>query len=202
VIGTTALWIAVGALSTLMIVLSAGMFLLLAMGRLNLDLGWGRSVHELGPITTRIAAPRDLVFELISAPYMGRASGGSEIEVIAGGDELVVAAHHTKVHFYTARTIEVIELEAPARIGFRHLTGPVPHAVEEFVLHEVGGDTELRYSGEVGIDFFFLGRIAARHWVRPQWERAVRTHLEQIEQRAEERAARRRARGAVPNRER
>jgi hypothetical protein len=194
VIATTALWITVGALGTLMIVLSAGMFLLLAMGRLHLDLGWGRSVHELGPITTRIAAPRDLVFELISAPYLGRASGGSEIEVIAGGDEVVVAAHHTKVHFYTARTIEVIELEAPARVGFRHLTGPVPHAVEEFVLQEVDGDTQVRYSGEVGIDFFLLGRIAGRHWVRPQWERAVRTHLEDIKQRSEPRAARRRSR--------
>lgn len=193
-IATTGLWITVGALGTLVIVLLAGMFLLLAMGRLHLDLGWGRSVHELGPITTRIAAPRDLVFELISAPYLGRASGGSEIEVIAGGDEVVVAAHHTKVHFYTARTIEVIELDTPARIGFRHITGPVPHAVEEFVLQEVDGDTELRYSGELGIDFFLLGRIAARLWVRPQWERAVRTHLEEVEQRSEQRAARRRAR--------
>lgn len=193
-IATTALWIAVGALGTLMIVFTAGMFLLLAMGRLHLDLGWGRSFHQLGPITTRIAAPRELVFELISAPYLGRASGGSGIEVIAGGDEVVVAAHHTKVHFYTARTIEAIELEAPDRVGFRHLTGPVPHAVEQFVLQEVDGDTELRYSGEVGIDFFLLGRVAARHWVRPQWERTVRTHLGDIKQRSEQRAARRRSR--------
>jgi hypothetical protein len=27
------------------------------------------------------------------------------------------------------------------------------------------------------IDFFVFGRIAARDWVRSQWERAVREHL-------------------------
>lgn len=190
----TGLWITVGVLGALLIVLIAGSFLLLAMGRLHLDLGWGRSVHELGPIEVRIAAPRELVFEVISAPYLGRASGGSGIDVIAGGNGLVVAAHHTKVHFYTARTVEVIDLDPPARVGFRHLTGPVPHAVEQFTLEQVNGETDLRYGGEIGIDFFVLGRIAGRRWVRPQWERAVRAHLDDLKQRAEVRAGRPRAR--------
>jgi Polyketide cyclase / dehydrase and lipid transport len=190
----TGLWITVGALAALLIVLLAVMFLLLAMGRLHLDLGWGRSVHELGPITIRIAAPPELVFEVISAPYLGRAPRGSGIEVLAGDDALVVAAHHTKVHFYTARTVEVVAFEPPTSVGFRHLTGPVPHAVEEFALDEVEGATELRYGGEIGIDFFLLGRIAGRHWVRPQWERAVREHLDEVKERAEQRSARRRAR--------
>jgi hypothetical protein len=194
VIATAAPWIAAGVLGALLVALIAGAFLALAMGRLHLDLGWGRSFHELGPITLTIAAPRELVFEILSAPYLGRASGGSEIEVLASDEALVVAAHHTKVHFYTARTVEVVELDPPAGMGFHHLTGPVPHAVERFALEEAGGDTELRYGGEVGIDFFFLGRIAGRYWVRSQWERAVREHLEDLKERAEARAARRRAR--------
>jgi hypothetical protein len=184
----TALWIAVGVLGALLIAGMAATFLLLAMGRLHLDLGWGRSTHELGPIEIRIDAPRDLVFEMISAPYLGRTPGHSGIEVLARGADLAVALHHTKVHFYEARTVEVINFEIPNRVGFRHLTGPVPHAIEEFTLEEVGGETELRYDGEVGIDFFFLGRLAGRHWVRPQWERAVRKHLEDLKQRAEQRA--------------
>jgi hypothetical protein len=184
----TALWIAVGALGGLLIAGMAGMFLLLATGRLHLDLGWGRSIHELGPIKIRIDAPRDLVFELISAPYLGRTPGHSGIEVLARGTDLAVAVHYTRVHFYEARTVEVIEFEAPTRVGFRHLAGPVPHATEEFVLEEVDGDTELRYGGEVGIDFAFLGRLAGRHWVRPQWERAVREHLEDLKRRAEQRS--------------
>jgi hypothetical protein len=190
----TGLWITVGVLGALLIALVAGMFLLLAMGRLHLDLGWGRSLHELGPVTIRIAAPRELVFEIISAPYLGRTPGGSGIKVVARGDTIAVAAHHTKVHFYTARTVEVVEFEPPTRVGFRHLTGPVPHAVEQFALAELEGATELRYDGELGIDFFVLGRIAARHWVRPQWERAVREHLDDLRERAEQRATRLRPR--------
>lgn len=54
---------------------AAGMLLLLAMGRLCLDLDWGRSVHQLGPITIRVAAPREQVFGLMRAPYVGRIAG-------------------------------------------------------------------------------------------------------------------------------
>jgi hypothetical protein len=190
----TALWIAVGVLGVAMIALVAGAFMLLAMGRLHLDLGWGRSLHELGPVSLRIAAPRALVFEIVAAPYLGRTPGGSGIEVLARDEALVVAAHHTKVHFYTARTVEAIEFEPPARVGFRHLTGPVPYAVEQFVFEPVEGETELRYTGELGIDYFVLGKIAARYWVRPQWEHTVREHLEDIKERAELRAGRQRSR--------
>jgi hypothetical protein len=190
----TGLWIALGVLAVLLVVISAGSFLLLAMGRLHLDLGWGRSNHALGPIELAIAAPRELVFEVISAPYAGRASGGAEIDVLARRDGLAVATHYTKVHFYTARTVELVELDAPARIGFRHLTGPVPRAIEQFELEDADGRTNLRYRGEIGIDFFFLGRIAAHYWVRPQWERAVREHLDDVKERAEQRAKRRLAR--------
>jgi hypothetical protein len=189
-VATTALWISLGLLAALLIGLLAGAFLLLAMGRLHLDLGWGRSIHPLGPITIGIDAPRELVFEIVAAPYLGRANAAG-IDVLARDRRLVVAAHHTKVHFYTARTVEVIEVDPPARIGFRHLTGPVPHAVEEFMLTGDGDHSELRYTGEIGIDYFVLGRIAGRRWVRPQWERAVRAHLDDVKARAERRSARR-----------
>jgi hypothetical protein len=193
-VAATGLWIAVGVLGALLIVWATGAFLLLAMGRLTLDLGWGRSVHPLGPITFEIEAPRELVFEIISAPYVGRGPSDSGIDVLARSDGLVVAAHHTKVHFYTARTVEIVEFEPPRRVGFRHLAGPVPYAVEQFEFDESGGGTELRYTGEVGVDFFVLGRLAARHWVRPQWERAVREHLEDVKGSAEQRAAAHQAR--------
>ena len=178
------LWIAIGLAAFWLVAMAAG-FLLLAMGRLHLDLGWGRSLHELGPIEIRIAAPRERVFEMISEPYLRHNPKDSGIEVLARGEDLVVAAHHTKVHFYTAITVEAVEFESPGRIGFTHIRGPVPHAVEEFVLEEANGVTELRYGGELGIDFFLLGRIAGRRWAAPQWERAVREHLEELKQRAE-----------------
>jgi hypothetical protein len=178
-------WIAAIALGVVLFGLGAALFLLLAMGRLHLDVGWGRSLHELGPIEVRIEASRDLVFELISAPYLGGPPGDSGVHVLATSDDLVVAAHETKVHFYTARTVEAVQFQRPERVDFKLLTGPVPHAVEYFALEETGGATDLRYGGEVGIDFFFLGRLAGRYWVRGQWERAVREHLEEIKERAE-----------------
>jgi hypothetical protein len=192
----TALWIAVGALVVLLFALLAGAFLALATGRLHLDLGWGRSLHRLGPLQVRIEAPRELVYEILSAPYLGRARNDS-IDVLARGESLVVASHLTKVHFYEARTVEAIELEPPVRMGFRHLTGPVPYAVEQFRLEHHDDETELHYDGELGIDFFLLGRIAGRRWVVPQWHRAVSEHLAAVKGQAEQRAQRQRARKAA-----
>ena len=136
------------------------------MGRLHLDLGWGRSLHPLGPIRVRIEAPRELVYEILSAPYVGRARSES-IDVVARSESLVVASHLTRVHFYKVRAVEAIDLAPPERMGFTHLTGPVPYAVEEFRLEQEGDGTELHYDGELAIDFFLLGRIAARRWVIP-----------------------------------
>lgn len=187
-IAGTVAWVTAGVVVAVLLALVAGLFMLLAMGRLHLDLGWGRSLHELGPIQVRIAAPRKLVFEIVSAPYLGRSSGASGVEVLARGADLVVAAHYTRVHFYTARTVEAVEFGPPGKVRFTHLTGPVPHAVEEFALEQVDGATELRYRGEIGIDFFLLGRIAGRYWVRPQWERVVREHLDEVRRIAEQRA--------------
>jgi hypothetical protein len=192
----TGLWIAAGLLAVLLVALVAGAFLALAMGRLHLDLGWGRSLHRLGPLRVRIQAPRELVYEIISAPYLGRARNDS-IEVLARGESLVVASHLTKIHFYLARTVEAIELEPPARIGFRHLTGPVPYAIEQFRLEQERGETELHYDGQLGIDFFVLGRIAGRRWVVPQWHRAVAEHLDSVKALAEQRARRARARDSA-----
>ena len=185
----TYLWIAVGVLAALIVTFSAALFLALAMGRLHLDLGLGRSLHQLGPINATIRAPREIVFEMIAAPYLGRSSAPG-IEVLARSEDLVVARHHTKVHLYTAQTTEAIDFTPPTRVGFRHLSGPVPHALEEFALEETEAGTELRYSGEIGIDFFILGRMAGRYWVRPQWERVVSDHIEDLKERAEARAAR------------
>jgi hypothetical protein len=168
-------------------------FLLFFMTRgwLTLDLGWGRTLRPVGPIVSRIEASRELVFEQISAPYLGRTPSGlrGKIEVLDRGDRLVVAAHRTKLRWFESVTVEAIVLDPPGRIGFRHLRGPVPHAVEEFLLREEAGGTVLEYRGELGIDFWVLGRLAGRLWVVPTWEKAVRASLEHIKGQAEQRAA-------------
>ncbi len=50
----------------------AGAYVLVVRGALTLALGVGRRVRPLGPITRTILAPPEVVFDVISGPYLGR----------------------------------------------------------------------------------------------------------------------------------
>jgi hypothetical protein len=178
------------AATALLVVGIGSLLVFMTRGWLTLDLGWGRSLHTVGPIVLRIEAPRDLVFEQISAPYVGRTPLAlrGKLEVLDRSGRLVVAAHRTKLRWFESVTVEAVTFEPPVRVGFRHLRGPVPHAVEEFLLREEADRTELEYRGELGIDFWVLGRLAGRFWVVPSWEKAVRGSLEHVKGQAEQRA--------------
>lgn len=164
---------------------------LMARGRLTLDTGWGRTTTELGPITIRIEAPRERVFDFIAAPYLGRTPRAQRehLRVWERGSDMVVAAHFSRLAGYTAETVEAVRFERPERVHFRHLRSPVPHAVESFELTEEHGGTLLEYRGEIGLDFWGMGKLAAERWVRPTWERVVRESLETTKQGVEDLAA-------------
>ena len=83
---------------------------LMARGRLTLDTGWGRTVTPVGPITMRIAAPRELVFDYLASPYLGRASREARrhLDVWERGSDMVVAAHVSLLRGYTAETVEAV----------------------------------------------------------------------------------------------
>jgi hypothetical protein len=168
-----------------------------ASGQLTLDVGIGRRTAPLGPITVDIAAPRDLVFEVIAAPYLGRAgAAGAHIDVLEQGSDLVVAAHRTAVgDKLVTTTVESVGFDRPARVTFRLLRGPVPHVTEVFLLDEVGSGTRLRYEGEIGTDFWAAG-AAWGSVVARSWERTVQASLDDIRERSEQRAAARDRRGA------
>lgn len=186
-----------GVLAAVLVLGVATLVMLMAKGWLTLDTGWGRTTHRLGPLVVSYDAPCELVFEQLSAPYLGATPKDlrDKLEVVDRGADLVVAAHHTDLGWYTATTVESVGFDPPERITFRHLRGPVPHAVEEFRLRPIDGDrTELTYQGELGLDWWFAGWLAARYWVRPVWERQVASHLEGVKPTVEERARRRRAR--------
>ena len=51
-----------------------GLGWLTVTGRLTLDLGWGRTLRPLGPITIDVQAPVETVFDVIAQPYLGRAT--------------------------------------------------------------------------------------------------------------------------------
>lgn len=170
-----------------------GVGVLVVRGALTLDLGVGRRTRRLGPIELRIAAPREVVFDVIEGPYLRtpRAMAG-KLHVWERGEDLVLAEHFTKLGPLTASTLEVVRFERPQRITFRLVRGPVPHVVESYELRELNGGTRFVYSGELGTDLWALGRLVASR-VAPRWERAVAESLEPIVTEAERRAARRRA---------
>lgn len=177
----------------------AGAAFLVSRGRVHLDLGWGRSTHPLGPMDVVIDAPRDVVFQQISAPYLGRAPASmkTKLKVLERGHNLAVAEHRTKLPLMDAVTVEAVRFEPPERITFRLLRGPVSHVWEEFVLEESGSQTKLGYRGALETDLWALGTFYGASIVRPVWEATVAESLEQVKQGAERRAAARRRRDGV-----
>jgi hypothetical protein len=166
-----------------------GIYRALARGQLTLDTGIGRRVRPLGPVDFDIAAPREIVFDVIALPYLNRTPRAlrSELDVWERGTDMVLAAHFTEVKCGTTTTVETVRFQRPERIHFRVVRGPVPHVVESFVLSVADGGTRLTWRGELGTDFWEVG-VWWGNRVARQWERAVRRSMAAITTEAERRA--------------
>jgi hypothetical protein len=173
-------------------VVAAGAVLVARAG-LTLDIGVGRRVRSLGPIALDIAAPPEVVFDVIAAPYLGRTPRAlrHKLEVIERGADLVLAAHFTRVAPGLAvTTVETVRFERPHRISFRLVKGPVPHVLERYELRPSETGTAFEYRGELGTDLWALGAVWAGI-VAPSWEQTVASTLEGVRAEAERRAGRR-----------
>lgn len=163
----------------------------LVSGALAPDTGVGRRLRELGPLRIDVAAPREIVFDIIAAPYLERTpwAMAGKLEVIERGSDLVLAAHYTPLSGgRTATTVETVRFTRPSRVDFRLVRGPVPHVVETFELTDTDAGTRLAYTGELGTDF---GRVG-QWWgdrVAPIWVSAVRQSFESVRTEAERRTA-------------
>lgn len=165
----------------------AGVYSLLVRGALTIDLGVGRRIRPLGPQRVTIAAPREVVFDVIAGPYRRTPRAmRHKLEVLERADDLVLAAHHTALSFgQRATTVETVRFEPPHRFSFRLVRGPVPHVVETFELTATDhGATELLYSGELGTDLWALGALWGR-LVAASWERTVEGSLAGAREEAE-----------------
>lgn len=170
---------------------AAGLYVLVAKGALTIDLDVGRRVRPLGPLDVVIDAPRETVFDVIAAPYVGKTPRAmqNKIRVLERGTDMVLAAHYTDVGPLTTLTVEVVSFERPERVRFRLVRGPVPHVIEEFALTERSdGGCDFVYSGEIGADFWALGAWWS-NVVAVRWEATVRQSVDQIKTEAERRAA-------------
>ena len=168
---------------------AGAIYALTVKGALALDLDIGRRMRQLGPQEVTIAAPRDVVFDVVASPYARTPRAMQDkLEVLERGEDLVLAAHHTPLAYgQKATTIETVRFERPERIHFRLVRGPVPHVMETFDLRESGDETMLVYTGELGTDLWALGA----RWgaiVAKSWERTVAESLAEIRDEAERRA--------------
>ncbi len=174
--------------------LAAAVYVLLARGALTLDLNIGRRIRPLGPQTVTIDAPAQTVFDVISAPYLGRTPHAMQdkLHVLERSSDAVLADHRTQAGPFTTSTVEVVVFERPHRVRFHLVRGPVPHVVEEFNLTEPAQDrTVLVYTGELGTDLWALGALWGRTVAR-HWEATVATSLAEVRAEAERRSAKRR----------
>lgn len=170
---------------------AAAGYALVVRGALTLDLGIGRSLRPLGPLRMHIAAPRETVFDVIAAPYLGRTprAMADKLQVWERGSDMALAAHFTPVgRGLVATTLETVRFDRPHRVTFRLVRGPVPHVAESFELIEAGQDTDLDYTGELGTDLWALGKWWGGR-VAAAWEHTVRTSLDAIRAEAERRTA-------------
>lgn len=162
-------------------------------GRIPFDVGLGRSVIRLEPRSVHVRARRPMLFGMLTALGKGGATGVRErdrVEVLEKTDELIVAEWWTDTGRGVTRSVEAIRLYPEERITFRHLRGSFPAANEEFRLEEVETGTILHHRAEFAIDLGPIGRLAARLYLKPSFERLVDEHMASIKRAAEERAAR------------
>ena len=161
-------------------------------GALAPDLGVGRRTRPLGPLDVLVAAPREIVFDIIAGPYLGRTphAMADSLRVLDRGADLVLAAHYTPLRGgRRATTVETVRFTRPSRVDFRLVRGPVPYVVETFMLTaEDPGTTRLAYTGELGTALGPLGQWWGDR-VAPVWEAAVAHTFRSVTAEAERRAA-------------
>jgi polyketide cyclase/dehydrase/lipid transport protein len=168
----------------------AGGYLLVVRGALTIDLGVGRRVRPLGPITRLIAAPPEVVFDVIAGPYLGRTPRAMQdkVRVWEQSGDMVLAKHLTKTGRLTTATLATVRFERPHRVTFRLVRGPVPHVAETYELRPAHEGTAFLYTGELGTDLWRLGQWWADR-LAIRWENTVVDSLDSIQTEAERLAA-------------
>jgi hypothetical protein len=183
----------VGLLASTVGAAGAAGYVGLVTAAVPIDLGVGRRHRPLGPLSVRIGADRDTVFDVLAAPYLGRQTRAlaEKIQILERGSDMVLAAHHTQVRRgLTAVTVETVRFTRPERIDFFLVRGPVPEVVERFTLTAEGADTVLAYDGHLGTDLWGIGQ----RWgdvVAAPWERSVASTFTAVKSEAERRTGHR-----------
>ena len=142
-----------------------------------------------------IRAPRSRVFQVFSSFQKDDQSAGNQpSENVEGANVVEREGNRLLVEFTSReggrlyRTLEEVHLYPDERITFRHLTGPLHHASEEFRLEEVPEGTRMTYTGQIECRMPFLpgiGWLVALFYVRPKYESVVKRHMGLLKEEAE-----------------
>ena len=127
--------------------------------------------------SVHVAAPRGLVFEVVS-------SAGKKTD--QQDDEVVEFESRWAGHVF--KTLERVTLEPPDRIIYRWLTGPVLGVEEEIRFEDLDGQTtRMSYRGSFRPPANLLGWVRAVTVIRPIFNKLVVAHLDQGKRLAEAR---------------
>jgi hypothetical protein len=124
--------------------------------------------------SVRINAPRELIFQMMSSFGRGKLKGDNNeaSEVISRDGDSLVVRFRTKAGPISYDTVEEITLEKPSRIRFKHLSGQLSYATEEFLFEEAGEfETDLVHDGEfIWKRFPFFGWLGGVIYTKPTFE--------------------------------
>ena len=157
----------------------------------------------LTPHEVIVDAPREMVFEMLTAFGRGRLPGSKEMSRVIekDGDRLVVE-FTTDAIYKTYTTVEEVTLYRPDRITFKHLDGPLESCDEVFTFEDLpDGRTLWRHTGSFRLGWPVVGGVVGRNVTKRWFERVMRKHMREMKEAIEARAARshvfkRRSRGA------
>ncbi len=148
---------------------------------LELQIGPELSRVRLKRQTVRVAAPRELTFEVVAAA--GKKTGET--------DDGIIVEFETQRGGRVITTIEELRLRPPHSIAYRWLEGPLDDVEEEIRFEQHGpGETLMTYSGSLGAPRGVVGWLRTFFVVRPIFNRLVTEHLLEGKRVAEKRAAR------------
>ena len=150
---------------------------------------------HVGPVAIEIAAPPQLVYQMLAAVGQGAQRGRERAEILEDRDGELICDFWTSVALpggrdRLVRTRERVTLHPPDRIAYEHLDGPVQGLREEIRV-ESGDDqgTRLTYAG-IYHPSGVWDRLRAVVFARPAIHRVMRSHFADLRERAETRASR------------
>jgi hypothetical protein len=146
----------------------------------------------LTPHETIVNAPREMVFQMLTAFGRGRLplSKGTSRVIEQDGDRLIVE-FTTDAIYKTYVTLEEVTLHSPDRITFKHLGGPLDSCDEVFTFEELpDGKTLWRHTGSFRLGWPVVGDVVGRKVTKRWFERMMRKHMREMKEAIEARAAR------------